>query len=130
MERRAINPWSWQEQFGLVQANEVRNLQRVLFVSGQTSLDADANVAAVGDMRGQVEAALDNLETVLQQAGMSLANLVRVTFYSTDLDRFLAESHEPLAQRMAGVEYATTYLGVTRLALPDLLVEIEATAIA
>jgi enamine deaminase RidA (YjgF/YER057c/UK114 family) len=130
MERRAVNPWTWQQQFGFVQANEVRQPQRVLFVSGQTSLDAEANVAAVGDMRGQVVAALDNLETVLQQAEMSFANLVRLNFYATDMDRFLAEAPEVLAQRLAGVEYATTYLGVTRLAMPDLLIEIEATAFA
>jgi enamine deaminase RidA (YjgF/YER057c/UK114 family) len=130
MERRAINPWTWQQQFGFVQANEVRQPQRILFVSGQTSLDAAASVAAVGDMRGQVVAALDNLETVLRQAEMSFANLVRLTFYATDMDRFLAEAPEVLAQRLAGVEYATTYLGVTRLAMPDLLIEIEATAVA
>ncbi len=129
MERRAVNPWTWQQQFGFVQANEIRQPQRLLVISGQTSLDADANVTAVGDMRGQVEAALDNLETVLQQADMSLANLVRVNFYSTDMDRFLEESHEVLAQRLAGVEYVTTYLGVARLVLPDLLVELEATAV-
>ncbi|MDQ3654757.1 MAG: Rid family hydrolase [Chloroflexota bacterium] len=130
MERRVINPWTWQQQFGFVQANEVRHPQRVLFIAGQTALDAEANVIAVGDMRGQVEAALDNLETVLRQAGMSFANLVRVNYYSTDLDRFMQESGEVLARRLAGVEYVTTYLGITRLALPDLLVEIEATSVA
>ncbi len=130
MERRAINPWTWQEQFGFVQANEVRQPQRVLLISGQTSLDADATVAAVGDMRGQVEAALDNLETVLRQAEMTLANLVRVNFYSPDIERFLAEGLPVVGRRLAEVEYATTYLGVARLALPDLLIEIEATAVA
>ena len=130
MERRAVSPWTWQEQFGFVQANEVRNPQRILFISGQTSLDANANVAAAGDMRGQVEAALNNLELVLREAGMSLSNLVRLNFYATDMDRFLQESHEILGQRLAGVEYATTYLGVTQLAVPGLLIEIEATAVA
>lgn len=130
MERRAVNPWTWQEQFGFVQANEVRNPQRILFISGQTSLDANANVAAAGDMRGQVEAALNNLESVLREAGMSLTNLVRLNFYATDMDRFLQESPEILGQRLAGVAYATTYLGVTRLAIPGLLIEIEATAVA
>ncbi len=130
MERRAVNPWTWQEQFGFVQANEIRQPQRVLLISGQTSLDVDATVAAVGDMRGQVVAALDNLETVLRQAEMTLANLVRVNFYSPDIERFLAEGLPVVGQRLAGVEYATTYLGVARLALPDLLIEIEATAVA
>jgi enamine deaminase RidA (YjgF/YER057c/UK114 family) len=129
MERRAVNPWTWQQQFGFVQANEIRNPQRVLVVAGQTSLDADAHVTAVGDMCGQVEAALDNLETVLRQAGMGLPSLVRVNFYTTDMDRFLSEGLRVVAERLAGVEYATTYLGVSRLALPDLLIEVEATAV-
>ena len=39
MDRRVINPWTWQDQFGFVQANEVSNGQRVLFCAGQTSVD-------------------------------------------------------------------------------------------
>lgn len=113
-----------------MQANDIRQPERMLVISGQTALDAEANVTAVGDMRGQVEAALENLETVLEHAGMSFANLVRLNFYATDLDQFLAESHDVLGHRLAGVEYATTYLEVTRLAMPDMLIEIEATAVA
>ena len=130
MKRRAISPWTWQDQFGFVQANEIQGAQRFLIVSGQTSINADGQVAAAGNLVGQLAAALDNLETVLQQAGMDLTNLVRLNFYTTDMDRFLSEAHTVLAERLVGVEYATTYLGVTRLALPDLLVEIEATAVA
>jgi len=38
MERRIINPWSWQDQFGYVQAHEVSGTRRVLFCAGQTSV--------------------------------------------------------------------------------------------
>ena len=130
MERRAINPWNWQAHFGFVQANEVREAQRILIISGQTAIDGNGHVVAARDMAGQVRVALDNLETVLQEADMSLQNLVRLTFYTVDMDRFLAEASEVLASRLAEVEYAASYLGITRLAFPDLLVEIEATAIA
>jgi enamine deaminase RidA (YjgF/YER057c/UK114 family) len=130
MDRRAINPWNWQAQFGFVQANEVREAQRILIISGQTAIDGNGHVVAARDMAGQVRVALDNLETVLQEADMSLQNLVRLTFYTVDMDRFLAEASEVLASRLAEVEYAASYLGITRLAFPDLLVEIEATAIA
>lgn len=67
---------------------------------------------------------------MLRRAEMTLDHLVRANFYSPDLDRFLAEGLPVVGQRLARVEYATTYLGVTRLALPDLLIEIEATAVA
>lgn len=130
MQRRAINPWSWQDQFGFVQANEIRDIGRVLVVSGQTSLDADGNVGSPDDMAGQLTAAIDNLETVLKQADMTLANIVRLNFYATDMEGFLSVSHDVLSSRFAGVQYATTYLGITSLAVPGLMIEIEATAMA
>ncbi len=128
MERRVINPWGWQEQFGFVQGNEIRGAQRVLVVSGQTSIDGNGHVAAEGDICGQLAAALDNLETVLSRADMTLTNLVQLNVYTTDMDRFLGEAHTVLTSRLAGCQYTTTYLGVARLALPQLLIEIEATA--
>ncbi len=130
MERRAVNPWNWQAQFGFVQANEVRAAQRILIISGQTAIDGNGHPVVAADMAGQTRVALDNLETVLEEAGMGFQNLVRLTFYTVDMDQFLIEASEVLASRLAEVEYATSYLGVTRLAFPDLLIEIEATAIA
>ena len=40
-ERRVINPWGWQDEFSFVQANEVRNIQRMLICAGQASIDAE-----------------------------------------------------------------------------------------
>ena len=62
MERRVINPWTWQDQLGFVQANELKGAQRVLLCSGQTSVDDDGNPVNPSDMAGQVNKALDNLE--------------------------------------------------------------------
>jgi enamine deaminase RidA (YjgF/YER057c/UK114 family) len=75
--------------------------------------------------------ALDNLETVLGEAGLGLADVVRLDYYTTGVDA-LFESYDavtsPLAE--AGARVSSTLLGVTRLAHPALLVEIEATAAA
>lgn len=46
MERRVINPWTWQEQYGFVQANELRGVQRMLICSGQTALNAEGHPGA------------------------------------------------------------------------------------
>ena len=73
MERRAINPWTWQDQFGFVQANDLSGLNRMLLCAGQTSVDDECNPVHVGDMAGQLNKALDNLETVLGQAGLALS---------------------------------------------------------
>jgi enamine deaminase RidA (YjgF/YER057c/UK114 family) len=128
MERRSINPWTWQGAFGFEQAVETTGAKRMLVVSGQTSINAEGGVDAAGEMAGQVTAAVDNLETVLQQAGMSFADVVSLRIFTTDMDRYLGEGHEILVTRFAGTEHAMTLLGVTRLAFPELLVEIEAMA--
>ena len=130
MERRVVNPWTWQDAFGFVQAVEVQGAQRVLFCAGQTSNDADGKPLHVDDMRGQITVALDNLETVLAASGFSLSDVVRLTMYTTDMDLFL-QNYDALVSRLAaaGVRQSATLLGVTRLAFPEFMVELEATAI-
>ena len=130
MDRKVINPWTWQDQFGFVQANEVSGVQRTLICSGQTSVDADGNAVYAGDMVGQVNQALDNLETVLREAGFKISDVMRLNYYTTDVDGFF-EAAEVVGRRLgeSGCRAASTLLGVTRLAYPELLVEIEATAV-
>ena len=130
MERRVINPWTWQDNFGFSQAVEVTSAQRTLYCAGQTSNDADGNVLHAGDMRAQIGQALDNLETVLRESGFELRDIVRLNMYTTDVDLFLA-NYDALVGRLAaaGVRQSATLLGVTRLAFPEFLVELEATAV-
>ena len=129
MERRAINPWSWQDNFGFVQANEITGAQRVLYCSGQTSVDENGTPVHEGDMASQAVQALDNLEAVLKDAGMDLSNVVRLTIYTTDIDATMA-SYGVVAPRFARIKAAQTLIGVTRLFVPSLMIEIEATAVA
>ena len=131
MERRIINPWSWQDQFGYVQANEVSGAQRTLYCSGVGSVDAEGRPVHAGDMAAQVGLALDNLETVLREAGLGLGDVVRLNYFTTDVDLFFA-AYGTTVERLqaAGCRPASTLLGVTRLAYPEMLVEIEATAVA
>ncbi|QHY96944.1 Endoribonuclease L-PSP [Streptomyces sp. S4.7] len=82
-------------------------------------------------MEQQLALSIDNLEAVLSEAGMSLANLVRLNVYTTDVDQ-LFPHYGVLAARLgaAGAAPTTTMLGVTRLAIPGQLVELEGTAVA
>lgn len=81
-------------------------------------------------MGAQLSLCLDNMEAVLAEANMSLANLVRLNVYTTDVDALLPH-YGDLAARLgaAGVKPTSTLLGVTRLAIPSLLVELEGTAV-
>jgi enamine deaminase RidA (YjgF/YER057c/UK114 family) len=128
MNRTDVNPWPWSRNFGFDQAELVEGHRRQLVCSGQTSVDADGNPQHRGDMAAQVNLALDNLETVLAQAGMTFANLVRLNVYTMDVDAFL-EHFGTVSDRLGNARFASTLLGVTRLAGPDLLVELEATAL-
>jgi enamine deaminase RidA (YjgF/YER057c/UK114 family) len=130
MERRIVNPWTWQEDYGFVQGHEVTGAERVLYCAGQTSVDENGAPLHEGDMAAQVNQALDNVEAVLREGGYTLADVVRLNYFVTDVDAFLEAGAAAGAARLgeAGCRPTSTLLGVARLAYPPLLVEIEATA--
>ncbi len=129
--RTPVNPWEWSVAMGFNQAELVEGATRVLVCSGQTAMSADGTPQHPGDMAAQVTMALDNVEAVLAGAGMTLANVVRMNIYTTDVDGFFA-CYGSMVERFgrAGVMPASTLLGITRLAFPELMVELEATAVA
>ncbi|MFG3405437.1 RidA family protein [Streptomyces sp. NPDC048142] len=131
MERTAVNPVPWSVDLGFNQGEVVSGQVRTLYISGQTAMSVDGRPQHDGDMAAQLTLSVDNLEAVLGEAGMSLANLVRLNVYTTDVD-LLFQHYDALAGRLgaAGVAPASTMLGVTRLAVPGQLVELEGTAVA
>ena len=130
MERRSINPWSWSIKLGFDQAQLIEGHQRQLFCSGQDAVDAKGQSQHPGDMAAQLELALDNLEAVLAGADMTFANIVRLNVYTTNVDE-LFKHFAHITDRVGNSDrhFATSVLGVTRLAAPQLLVLLEATAI-
>jgi enamine deaminase RidA (YjgF/YER057c/UK114 family) len=131
MDKKVVNPWTWQDNFGFSQALELKGGQRTLVCAGQASVNADGEPVHAGDFAAQANQAIDNLETVLKQAGFALADVVRLNYYVTDVDTALG-SFDKVGGRLAaaGCVPASTLLGVTRLAFPELMIEIEATAVA
>lgn len=131
MERQIINPWKWQDEFGYVQANEVRNAQRTLYCSGQASNGADGQPMHPGDMRAQITLALDNLETLLKESKFEFKDIVRLNIFTTDVDKFL-KNYDAFITRLAeaGCRHTGCLVGVARLAFPEMMIEVEATAAA
>ena len=129
MNRTAVNPWSWSQQLGYNQGEIIEGAKRQLICAGQTSVDAEGVPQHPDDMRAQISLTLDNLEAVLNAADMSLANIIRLTVYATDVDEAL-KHFDVFGARLGpvGVAPPMTLLGVTRLAIPGLMFEIEATA--
>lgn len=129
MKRTAVNPWEWSKQYQFNQAEVIESASRYLVCSGQTSIGPDGTVQHPNDLRAQITAAVDNLEEVLKGAGMGLANVIRLTIYTTDVDETIA-NWDAFAERLAAANVAPpqTLLGVARLAFPELKIELEATA--
>ena len=129
MERTPINPWSWSISLGFDQAQLIEGQQRLLVCSGQDAV-ADGSPQHPGDMAAQIDLALDNVEAVLAGADMTLANIVRLNAYTTDMDELL-EHWTALTDRFGKSDdrFATTLLGVAQLPAPELLVMLEATAV-
>jgi enamine deaminase RidA (YjgF/YER057c/UK114 family) len=129
MKRTPVNPWLWSLNLGYNQAEIIEGASRQLICAGQTAVDAMGTPQHPGDMRQQIMLAVDNLEAVLTAAGMGLSNIIRLVIYTTDVDEAL-KHFDVLGARFGQANAAPpmTLLGVTRLAIPVLMFEIEATA--
>jgi enamine deaminase RidA (YjgF/YER057c/UK114 family) len=131
MQRAAVNPWDWSLKLGYNQGEIIEGVSRQLICAGQTAVDDKGSPQFAGDMRGQIGLALDNLEAVLAGAKMGLGDIVRLTVYATDVDEAL-KNFDLFGMRFGPIQCAPpmTLVGVTRLAIPGLMFEIEATAMA
>jgi 2-iminobutanoate/2-iminopropanoate deaminase len=99
----------------------------LLFISGLLARNAAGDIVGVGDMAAQIAQIGDNLQLCLEAAGASLADLVKTTTYTTDIDEFFR--HPAVRMRFLGPALpASTTVEVRRLSHPDFLVEIEAVA--
>ena len=131
MQRTPVNPWDWSLKLGYNQAEVITGHTRQMICAGQTAVDGRGQPQHPGDMRGQIELALDNLEAVLTGADMTLGNIIRLGVFATDVDEALTH-FDLLGRRFGPIGCAPpmTLLGVTRLAIAGLMFEIEATAAA
>jgi enamine deaminase RidA (YjgF/YER057c/UK114 family) len=128
MDRTDVNPWEWSKAFGFSQAVAVGGVARILICSGQTAISEDGSPPSSSDMGVQVKKAFENLGAVLQTAGLTASNVVRVNYYTTDVDELIAVLGPRASEFFGDNLPASTLLGVARLAFPQLKVEIEVTA--
>ena len=132
MHREVVNPWTWQEPLGFSHGVHVQQPHQTLYAAGQGPIDDDGNLVHEGDVAGQASRAMDNVETVLGAAGMSLADVVSYDVHATDLqDYFMSGGHEQVVKRFAqaGIVPAGGIAAqVTALAIPGMAVEITVIA--
>ena len=128
MSKTPVNPWTWQDRRGFTQAWRVEAPAAILFVSGQVPLDDDGDLVAPGDFDGQARRTFENLGRVLDEAGGSFGDIVKLTVYLTDMAR-LTDYGRIRAEYIRGRPPASTAVGVTALAVAGLMIEVEATAV-
>ena len=100
----------------------------MVFVSGQVGRNAQGEVAK-GDIRAQTRQALENIKAVLEAAGATMDDIVKVTVFVTDVAEQYAPIHEVRAEFFKKDYPASTLVEIKALAGPDLLIEIEAIAV-
>ena len=99
---------------------------RLLHVSGITARLADGSVAGPGDMHVQATQVLQNIKDVYAAANADINNIVRMTIYVTDIDAWREVSS--VIAELYVARPAATLIEVSRLANPDMVLEIETTA--
>lgn len=128
MDRRLFNfGVPWEHNISFSQGASVRG-GRWILLSGQASLDDDGNVVGKGDMELQVRTSLEAVRRALALAGATPADVVKLVVYTTDCRAF--HKTQAIRETFFPKPYpAQTLVEVTRLAMRDFLVELEATAV-
>lgn len=100
----------------------------LIFVSGQVARNAAGEIVGQGDIHAQTRQALENVKAVLETAGATIDDIVKVTVFVTDVTQFAA-IHEVRAEYFKRDYPASTLVEVKGLVSPELLIEIEAIAV-
>jgi 2-iminobutanoate/2-iminopropanoate deaminase len=129
VHKEQVNPWEWQNALGFSQAWRVEGADAILFVSGQVAYSSDGQLVGVGDFEEQTRQVFENLRTVVEQAGATLHSIVKLTVFLTDMSK-LRDYGRIKSEFFTGEQPASTAVGVTALARPELMIEVEALAVA
>lgn len=129
MEKRTSSPWKYQDEFGYVQAVEVKSVEGTLYCSGQAAMDGNGN-PSTADMKKQLAQVLGNLKEVVENAGYHCSGLVRMTIFTTSAEEFLAHLEDFKSWTVENkAKVGVTLIEVKGLAFESLKVEIEAIAV-
>jgi enamine deaminase RidA (YjgF/YER057c/UK114 family) len=100
--------------------------KKTIFVSGQLARDGKGEVVAPGDMRAQLRQVGENIKAALEAAGASLKDIVKTNTYVTDIAEYF--KHVDVRMEYFGALPTSTTIEVSKLAHPDLVVEVEVIA--
>ena len=103
---------------------------RVVFIAGQTAASADGQVVGVGDLEAQTQQVFKNVGISLAAAGATFNDVTRLTTYVVNFQPEMRSVINEVRQRILPANPpVSTLLGVQALARPELMIEVEATAV-
>ena len=124
---RHLNPPALSKPTGYTHIVEVQR-GRTVYIAGQVAFDASGALVGKGDFKAQARQVMENLKAALAAANATFDNVVKVTTYVTDMSQIQA-LREIRAGYFGTNPPASTLVQVVALAMPDLMVEIEAIAV-
>jgi reactive intermediate/imine deaminase len=130
MAKQIINPSSIPTPMGPYSQGVVATGRKLIFISGQVPEDAHGNVVGEGDIEAQTRQVLANVKIMVEEAGGSIADIVKITVFMVEISSSAYEWVSKLRKQFFGGDYPTsTMVEVKRLARPEWLIEIEAWAV-
>lgn len=127
MPRQSTNPPELHPAPGFSHVTEARGA-RLVYFAGQVALDREFGIVGGDDLFEQTKAAMQNLERAIQATGVGWGDIVRRTIYTTQPTEYETITRAIEEVQGSSDHPAQTIVGVTGLALPGLLIEIECTA--
>ena len=126
---RFLNPDTLSKPPGYTHVVDMAGPARIVYVAGQLALDRSGKIVGAGDFRAQAVQVFENLKLALAAVGASFDDVVKINNYILDM------SHRPIFREVRDMYVnkaappASTLVGVTALAYPEALIEIEAIAL-
>jgi enamine deaminase RidA (YjgF/YER057c/UK114 family) len=114
----------WEDKVGYCRAVRIGN---IIEISGTTSVDGDSLIGK-DDLYSQTKFIILKIEKALQNAGAELTDVVRTRMYVTNISKW-EEAAKAHAEFFIAIKPVTTLVEVSRLIDPDMLIEIEASAV-
>ncbi|MGR3778519.1 RidA family protein [Bacillus paramycoides] len=130
MQKKFINPENMPATFGYSHIVEVSNAKRTIYISGQVAINTDGHIVGIGDLATQTRQVFENIKIALKTSELNFDDVVKLTFFLTDIsqmaivrdirDQYINTNNPP----------ASSALEVNKLIHDELLIEIEAIAVA
>ncbi|MBK5360796.1 RidA family protein [Bacillus sp. TH44] len=130
MQKKFINPETMPATFGYSHVVEVSNAKRTIYISGQVAINTDGQIVGIDDLATQTRQVFENIKIALKTSGLNFNDVVKLTFFLTDIsqmaivrdirDQYINTNNPP----------ASSAVEVNKLIHDELLIEIEAIAVA